>query len=159
MTCLFFCRLHQNCIFVYLFFAAPGSSRCLTYIWLTAVCLVSWWWGAWLMDGVQDISDRQLLIALKSREQQSERNNELIAFTAWLPAQQTPDTGVGGTSWIPTGTRCGAHFVVLQCRQNWDKFSSGNDNSDNRRKIARTAKLGDKRSSCFCHRRCQTHAI
>lgn len=48
------------------------------------------------MDGVQDISDRQLLIALKSREQQSERNNELIAFTAWLPAQQTPDTGVGG---------------------------------------------------------------
>lgn len=50
------------------------------------------------MDGVQDISDRQLLIALKSREQQSERNNELIAFTAWLPAQQTPDTGVGGTS-------------------------------------------------------------
>lgn len=52
--------------FVWMFRRTPFDSG--LWIWLTLICFVSWWWGGlWLMDGVQDISDRQLLIALKSR--------------------------------------------------------------------------------------------
>ena len=66
------------------------TSLCSLQLWLAGgslFCLLTI--GLWLVDGVQDISDGQLLIALKSRGRQSERNNEFIGLLAhWSPPQQ-----------------------------------------------------------------------